>query len=49
MEAEGLVASAWDASPAGPARRTYAVTAAGEQWAWAATSGLGDVGVPAAS
>jgi PadR family transcriptional regulator PadR len=33
MEAEGLVRSAWDASPAGPARRTYTVTPEGDDWA----------------
>ena len=42
MESEGLVASAWDASPTGPARRTYTVTAAGEGWADTATAGLRD-------
>ncbi len=29
LEADGLVESAWDASDAGPARRTYRLTAAG--------------------
>lgn len=38
MEAEGLVASAWDPSPAGPARRTYSVTPAGTEWAAAASA-----------
>ena len=33
MEAEGLVRSTWDPSPAGPARRTYTVTPEGEEWA----------------
>lgn len=33
MEGEGLVASAWDPSPTGPARRTYSVTFAGRKWA----------------
>ena len=42
MEIDGLVASAWDASPTGPARRTYTVTAAGEGWAVAVTAGLRD-------
>lgn len=37
MEAEGLVASTWDpSSTAGPARRVYQVTPAGEEWAAAA-------------
>ena len=40
MEGDGLVASAWDPSPSGPARRTYTVTAAGRQWAAAASAGL---------
>jgi PadR family transcriptional regulator PadR len=40
MEADGLVASAWDASPTGPARRTYTVTSAGRAWAAAATEML---------
>lgn len=40
MESDGLVASAWDASPAGPARRTYTVTAAGREWAAAASETL---------
>lgn len=37
MEADGLVASAWDLSPTGPARRTYSVTPAGREWAGTAT------------
>ena len=40
MEADGLVASAWDPSPTGPARRTYTVTAAGRAWAAAASATL---------
>lgn len=40
MEREGLVASVWDPSPSGPARRTYSVTPAGDQWAAAATAAL---------
>ena len=40
METDGLVASAWDPSPGGPARRTYTVTTAGEEWAAAVTAGL---------
>ncbi len=40
MEGDGLVESAWDPSPAGPARRTYTVTAAGEEWSEAATAVL---------
>jgi poly-beta-hydroxybutyrate-responsive repressor len=42
MEAEGLVTSAWDPSPAGPARRTYQVTEAGDAWTAAASAGLRD-------
>ena len=42
MESEGLVASVWDPSPGGPARRTYTVTAGGERWADTATAGLRD-------
>ena len=37
MEADGLVASAWDPSPTGPPRRTYTVTAAGREWGAAAS------------
>ena len=33
MEADGLVASAWDPSPTGPARRTHTVTPLGREWA----------------
>ena len=37
MEKEGLVSSSWEAGAAGPARRTYQITASGEaflgQWA----------------
>jgi DNA-binding PadR family transcriptional regulator len=40
MEAEGLVASAWDPSPTGPARRTYTVTRAGQEWAVTASATL---------
>ena len=40
MEAEGLVASAWDSSPTGPSRRTYTVTPAGRQWAATASGTL---------
>lgn len=40
MEQEGLVASAWEPSTSGPARRTYGITAAGsaslDAWAGAA-------------
>ncbi|HEV3497434.1 MAG TPA: helix-turn-helix transcriptional regulator, partial [Actinomycetes bacterium] len=42
MEADGLVASAWDPSPNGPARRTYTVTDVGEEWAVVATVGIRD-------
>ncbi|HUR23805.1 MAG TPA: helix-turn-helix transcriptional regulator [Acidimicrobiales bacterium] len=40
MEADGLVASAWDPSPNGPARRTYTVTLAGREWAVIASATL---------
>jgi PadR family transcriptional regulator PadR len=40
MEAEGLVLSAWDPSPSGPARRMYSVTPAGKEWAAAASAQL---------
>lgn len=40
MEADGLVTSSWDASPAGPARRTYSVTVDGRRWADAASTTL---------
>ena len=40
MEADGLVASAWDPSPAGPVRRIYTVTAAGRAWGAVASAGL---------
>ncbi|HEX3622242.1 MAG TPA: helix-turn-helix transcriptional regulator [Acidimicrobiales bacterium] len=40
MEGEGLVVSAWDPSPNGPARRTYRITEAGTQWAAAASAAL---------
>ena len=43
MEADGLVASAWDPSPAGPARRIYRVTPAGMEWAGAASASLREV------
>lgn len=42
MEADGLVASAWDPSPTGPARRTYTVTPAGRSWAASASTALRD-------
>ncbi|MHB2023164.1 MAG: PadR family transcriptional regulator [Mycobacteriales bacterium] len=37
MEAEALVASSWEPSTEGPARRVYTITAAGRQWldSWA--------------
>ena len=38
MEGDGLVASSWDPSPAGPARRTYSPTAAGRRWAVTAST-----------
>lgn len=37
MEADGLVSSAWDPSPTGPARRIYTVTTAGRAWGAAAS------------
>lgn len=40
MEADGLVASAWDPSPSGPARRTYTVTPSGVAWAAGASRAL---------
>lgn len=40
MEADGLVASEWDQSPAGPARRVYSVTAAGTAWVAGAVGAL---------
>jgi PadR family transcriptional regulator, regulatory protein PadR len=43
MEADGLVASAWDSSPAGPARRIYTVTPAGAEWAIVASVSLREV------
>ena len=43
MEGDGLVASAWDPSPAGPARRIYTVTPAGTEWAVEATAGLREI------
>lgn len=43
MEAEGLVFSRWDTSPAGPSRRMYSVTAAGQRWAADASAGLDEV------
>ena len=42
MEADGLVASAWDRSPTGPARRTYTDTPAGRAWAQGASATLRD-------
>lgn len=37
LERDGLVASSWETSAAGPARRTYTVTDEGREWlhAWA--------------
>lgn len=39
MEQEGLVASTWERSDLGPARRTYELTGEGREWlhAWAGT------------
>lgn len=43
MDAEGVVASSWDVSPAGPSRRMYRVTPAGRRWAVSVSAGLGEV------
>lgn len=40
MEADGLVTSVWDPSPAGPARRVYQVTEAGQAWTKVASASL---------
>jgi len=40
LEAQGLVTSTWEAGPGGPARRTYALTNAGEAWLRAGASVL---------
>jgi DNA-binding PadR family transcriptional regulator len=37
LEDGGLLASGWDPSPSGPARRTYQVTPEGRAWAAAAS------------
>jgi len=39
MEKDGLLQSAWEPGPTGPARRVYSVTDAGRAWldAWSAT------------
>lgn len=42
MEADGLVSSTWDSSPAGPARRRYTVTVAGKEWGSTASAALRD-------
>jgi PadR family transcriptional regulator, regulatory protein PadR len=44
MEQEGLVTSWWEPSDSGPARRTYAVTAEGEDWLHAWAGSLREVG-----
>lgn len=41
MEKEGLVTSSWDTGTAGPARRTYQITASGEQFLGQWASALG--------
>ncbi len=41
LEGTGLVVSSWDASQAGPARRTYQLTPAGWDTLRASTDGLG--------
>lgn len=43
MEADGLVASEWDPSPNGPARRIYRVTPPGAEWMAAAADTLREV------
>jgi PadR family transcriptional regulator PadR len=40
LEEQGLVTSAWEAGPGGPARRTYALTNAGEAWLRAGATAL---------
>ncbi len=40
LERQGLVTSTWEAGPGGPARRTYALTHAGEAWLRAGASAL---------
>ncbi|HTJ74904.1 MAG TPA: helix-turn-helix transcriptional regulator [Acidimicrobiales bacterium] len=42
MEADDLVSSEWDASPAGPARRIYRVTPLGRAWMAVAADSLRD-------
>lgn len=43
MEQEGLVSSWWEASDAGPARRTYALTPAGTDWLHASAGSLREI------
>lgn len=43
MEQEGLVSSWWEASDAGPARRTYAPTSDGTDWLHASAGSLREV------
>jgi len=43
MDAEGLVLSTWDTSPAGPSRRIYRGTPLGERWAASASAGAREV------
>jgi poly-beta-hydroxybutyrate-responsive repressor len=40
LEKQGLVTSAWEAGPGGPARRVYALTAAGQAWLRAGAASL---------
>ena len=40
LEQQGLVTSTWEAGPGGPARRTYALTNAGEAWLRAGAAAL---------
>lgn len=43
MDEEGLVRSSWEPSTAGPARRTYALTAEGRDWLDAVAGSLAEV------
>lgn len=43
MEQEGLVASWWEGSEAGPARRTYTVTTEGRDWLHASAGSLREI------
>lgn len=43
MEQEGLVASWWEESAAGPARRTYVLTVEGTEWLHASAGSLREI------